>query len=297
MAGTGRLELQFVDVHGLPIGQPVDIHLRHHVFHEEHRVNDHDGTRPIAITGLRTEPEGLYVLEVRAPSYYPVSRFVTIPASGTLAERIILPIKPDRAQGVFPAHDQLDERVRGVLERSSAVKGHEGQTGRALYDALSDESKGGLLNIAKKSLATPFRDGSDLLRHTTLLDIRGDRCFVEVPTGLRKQVATFAEDQAVLDTMRFRSVNGSLHEPPQGFEADGSFKTLDAFGNLQMTFFKSGDRCRVDIDIDDAAGLGHVFQVLRNHLTGSPTHPYNIHQILLTHQHLDPGYRLIPRKS
>ena len=51
------------------------------------------------------------------------------------------------------------------------------------------------------------------------------------------------------------------------------------------------------IDIDDAAGLGHVFQVLRNHLTGNPTHPYNIHQILIAHQHLDPGYRLIPGKS
>ena len=30
MAGTGRLELQFVDVHGRPIGQPVDVQLRHH---------------------------------------------------------------------------------------------------------------------------------------------------------------------------------------------------------------------------------------------------------------------------
>jgi len=69
---------------------------------------------------------------------------------------------------------------------------------------------------------------------------------------------------------------------------------LDAFGNLQLTFFESGTRCVADIDIDDAAGLRHVFQVMRNHLTGSPTHPYNIHQILIKHQHLDPGYRLVP---
>jgi hypothetical protein len=46
-----------------------------------------------------------------------------------------------------------------------------------------------------------------------------------------------------------------------------------------------------DIDIDDAGGLGHIFLVLRNHFTGNPTHPYNIHQILLMHQHLDPGYK------
>jgi hypothetical protein len=61
-----------------------------------------------------------------------------------------------------------------------------------------------------------------------------------------------------------------------------------------MTFFRSTDRVVAEIDIDDAAGLGHVFQVLRNHFTGKPTHPYNIHQILLVHQQLDPGYDLVP---
>jgi hypothetical protein len=49
----------------------------------------------------------------------------------------------------------------------------------------------------------------------------------------------------------------------------------------------------VDVDIDDAAGLGHVFQVLRNTLTGRPTHPYDIHEILVSYQQLDPGYRFV----
>jgi hypothetical protein len=51
-----------------------------------------------------------------------------------------------------------------------------------------------------------------------------------------------------------------------------------------------GNNCVADIDIDDAAGLEHVFQVLRNKLSGKPTHPYNIHEILVGFQHLDPGY-------
>ena len=46
-------------------------------------------------------------------------------------------------------------------------------------------------------------------------------------------------------------------------------------------------------DIDDAAGLEHLFQVLRNELTGRPTHPYDIHEILIKHQMLDPGYELV----
>jgi hypothetical protein len=92
----------------------------------------------------------------------------------------------------------------------------------------------------------------------------------------------------------FHSADGSLHHLPgefENFEPAGSFKTDDHFGNLQLTFFMKGNDCVADIDIDDAAGLGHIFQVLKNHFTGQPTHPYNIHEILMAYQHLDAGYR------
>jgi hypothetical protein len=289
MADTGRLELEFVDVHGARITEPVDIDLRHRVLHDHRRVDNVDATKLIAISDLRTEPQGLYTLQVTAPSYRPVARFVTIPASGAARERVVLPIRHDRARAVFPSYDELDERVRGLLERSRNVHGHQGITGRALYDALSDVAKAGLLNIAKKSLATEFNDGADLLPHVTLLDARGDRCFVQVPRALIEQMPTLVEGAL------FHPVNGALHDAPTGFTPAGSFKTRDAFGNLQLTLFQSDTECRADIDIDDAAGIGHVFQVARNHVTAEPTHPFNIHQILIAHQHLDPGYRLLPK--
>jgi hypothetical protein len=291
MPEAGRVELEIVDVHGNRIGEPVDIHLRHRVLQDQRRVERVDARQVIAINSLRTEPQGLYILEISAPSYRPVSRFVTVPASGVARERVILPIRSDRARAVFPSYDELDERVRGLLERSGSVRGHEGTTGRALYDALGDEAKAGLLNIAKKSLATEFRDGADLLPHVTLLEARGDRCFVEIPRALIAQMPT------LVDAAIFRVVSGSLHEPPPGLLPAGSFKTHDAFGNLQCTFFQSDGHCRAEIDIDDAAGLGHVFQVARNHITNEPTHPFNIHQILIAHQHLDPGYRLVPKNA
>jgi hypothetical protein len=289
MAKTGRLELELVDVHGVPIAEPVDILLRHRVLQDQRRARDVDVSRPVAITELHMEPQGLHILEVTSRSYRPVSRFVTIPASGVRRELVTLPIRADRAQAIFPAYDELDERLRGVLARSGAVRGHHGFTGPALYAALPDEAKAGLLNISKKSLAAAFRNGADLLPHVTLLDVLGDRCFVEVPRTLIEQMPALVDDEF------FRAVNGALHEPPAGFAPAGSFKTPDAFGNLQVTLFESGSECRADVDIDDAAGLGHVFQVARNHLTGDPTHPYNIHQILIAHQHLDPGYRLVPK--
>jgi hypothetical protein len=290
MAETGRLELDIVDVHGMRITEPVTISLRHRTLHEQRRADDVTASKTIAISGLRQEPQGLYILEVSAPSYRPVQRFVTIPASGSKRDRVTLPIRADRATPLFPGFDELDDRLQGILTRSNNVRGHEGKTGRELYAALGDEAKAGLLNISKKSLATEFRNGGDLLPHLVLIDILGDRCFVEVPRTLVDQMPQ------LVDGNSFQSVNGALHEPPAGFSPAGSFKTDDAFGNLQLTFFESGgERFRADVDIDDAAGLGHVFQVARNHVTGSPTHPYNIHQILMAHQHLDPGYRLVPK--
>src|SRR4029453_5010580 len=118
MEHTGRLELEFLDVHGTPLAEPVDILLRHRVLDEQRRAGSVDASRPVAITDLRTEPQGLYLLEVSSRSYLPVSRFVTIPASGTKREIVTLPIRPERARGVFPAYDELDDRVQGVLERS-----------------------------------------------------------------------------------------------------------------------------------------------------------------------------------
>jgi hypothetical protein len=69
---TGRLELEIVDVHGARITEPVDIQLRHRVLDDRRRV-DNDATKLIAVTGLHREPQGLYVLQLGAPSYRPVS--------------------------------------------------------------------------------------------------------------------------------------------------------------------------------------------------------------------------------
>jgi hypothetical protein len=136
---------------------------------------------------------------------------------------------------------------------------------------------------------TPLLNGRTVLSYIEeLLEIRGDRFFARVPKELREEVKnSVAEDF-------FKPVSGALHHPPAGFTSAGSFKTDDSYGNLQLTFFmKETGECVADIDIDDAAGIGHIFQVLRNKITGRPTHPFDIHEILVFHQKLDPGYRFL----
>ena len=114
------------------------------------------------------------------------------------AHRVAIQPRADRAKPLFPAFEELDDRLQGILTRSNNVRGHEGKTGRELYAALSDEAKAGLLNISKKSLATEFRNGGDLLPHLVLIDILGDRCFVEVPRTLVDQMPQLVDEHVRL---------------------------------------------------------------------------------------------------
>lgn len=47
-----------------------------------------------------------------------------------------------------------------------------------------------------------------------------------------------------------------------------------------------------DIDIDDHQGIAHAADVLKHKITGQDTHPFDIHQILIFFQGVDPGYEI-----
>jgi hypothetical protein len=119
--------------------------------------------------------------------------------------------------------------------------------------------------------------------------VKPDRIFVDVQPALLDMV------KGAVAAERMREVSGKLHVPPPGFAESGSFKTTDRYGNLQLSFFASSSsptEFKVDGDIDDAAGLGHAFQVLRNAITDGVTHPYDIHQILVFRQEVELPYDL-----
>ena len=163
---------------------------------------------------------------------------------------------------------------------SSSVEGIQGQG--AICMRRSDVQKAGLFNLFTKMSAFGFDDRRSVWSFVDrLFRVRADRIFVDVQPALRDLV------KGAISSERFREVSGSLHTPPLGYNQAGSFKTPDHYGNLQLTFFSSAEpplSFKVDADIDDAAGLGHVFQVIRNSVTNGTTHPYDIHQILVYRQ-------------
>jgi hypothetical protein len=288
MDRDGQLRLRLLNVYGEPLGENVDIILRHQNL-TDNRVARASASKRILIKDLYGAPQGLYRIEIDPPSYLPVSQFVNLKASGITDLEITFPIDSHKVKGVtFPAFQDLPGDLKTLLENSDEVFSFEGRSGEALYSSLDDIRKAGLLNIFKKAANTRLSNGKTVLPYIQKLnELRGDRFFAVTSKELREETK-----HSVAEGL-FHPVSEALHHVPAGFSEAGSFKTEDHYGNLQLSFFMSGDACVADVDIDDAAGLEHVFQVVRNALTGRPTHPYDIHEILVSYQRLDPGYQFV----
>lgn len=285
---TNRLRLDLLDVRGNRLQERVDVVLRHQTLASEDRIAKAvDARKSIVIDKLMGTPQGLYWVEVDPPSYLRVSRAVNVAAGKVTPLELRFPVDPAKVRAVkFPDFASLEPDVQQLLERSSTVFAFENRRGADLYAALDDIRRAGFLNIVAKCKATRLSgEGETVFAHLSeLRELRGDRFFALVTKHLREDVKTLTAEG------RFRAVDGALHKPPANFEPAGSFKSEDSYGNLQLTFFVQGDTWVADIDIDDAAGLAHVFQVARNELTGRPTHPYDIREILIAWQGTDPGY-------
>jgi hypothetical protein len=283
-----KLQLDLVDVYGKPLGEKVDILLRHQVLNEVLKASK-PANKQVLIPGLRGAPQGRYKIDIDPPSYQYVAQFVNMNPSGTTSLTFQFPIDPGKVKRVnFKTFASLSGDAQTLLENSDKVLSFEGKKGRELYDALDDIRKAGMMNIVAKTQNTSLTNGRTVFSYIQKLnEVRGDRFFCVVPKELRQETKNSVAEGL------FDDAPDTLHHPPVGFDRAGSFKTPDRYGNLQLTFFLKGDDCVADIDIDDASGLEHVFQVLRNKLSGNPTHPYSIHEILVAHQKIDPGYTFV----
>ncbi|NDD63439.1 MAG: hypothetical protein EBZ36_05615 [Acidobacteria bacterium] len=230
---------------------------------------------------------GRYKLTVFPLCYRPVSQFVSFNGGESKHLRIQVPVNPECVSAVtFPQFDELPDILQRCLDRSSVDAGSI-PSGRELYEALGQLQKAGLLNIFTKMNATRFSNQASAFSYVrSLIEVRGARIFANVDSELWSQV------QTGLSSGQFDKVSGRLHEVRPGHTMTGSFKTDDNVGNLQLTFSKHVENGNyiVDADIDDARGLAHLFQVLNNHLRNQDSHPYDIREILLSSQLLDPGY-------
>ena len=293
MDKKGKLGFELVDVFGQFIQEKADITLDCQDLTDKQRA-EADASAPFVIPNLVGPPNNRYRVEISVPGYRTVSFFAAARETETPERRVVfLAIDPRKVVRVaFPAFEEIAGEAQALLDRSDKVLGFADKKGKALYDGFDDMRRAGFLNIVTKCRRTRLSIGRTVLSYfddeiCRLREVRGDRFFASVPKDLREETRnSVAEDL-------FEPAPGLLHRPPDGFKSAGSFKTPDRSGNLQLSFQARGDAFVVDVDIDDANGFAHLFQLLHN--IGGATHPYNIHQILVRAQEIDPGYRLFVR--
>jgi hypothetical protein len=290
MSGKGSVIFDFVDVYGDRPDERIDVMLKHKVLSHTVHKRDHRGTQRLRITGLDSTQGGIYSVLIFPARYQPVSQFIHVLEGKTAQQTFVLPVDHDRVVKIDPPeYDSLGDDLKAALQ-SSSVEGNEGLQGPDLYRALDDPRKAGLLNVYTKMKTTVFENGRDAFFYvSSFTRIRAQRFFAKVRKELRDEVKNSTA------TNLFHEVSGALHTPPPGFTSADSFKTRERYGNLQLSFFSRPETLEfmIDADIDDAQGIEHVFQVIRPILTGKNTNPYDVHEILLGYQKIDPMYRLI----
>lgn len=285
MPSAPDLKLELLDANGDPIDESALVTFRNLITGSIKSARSEPG-KTLHVRGLDRGADGLYRVEADPAGYLASGKFVNILSAGAEAA-MQFAIDPRKVVSVdFPAFAKLDAEARRLLQDSDNVSAFAGLSGADLYAAFDDIRRAGFLNIVAKSRVTPLPNGRVVGSYfEELRDLRGDRFFCVVPQELRDEVKNASPGL-------FEAAPGNLHRPPEdGFSPAGSYKTLDRYGNLQLTFFGSNTEWVADVDIDNARGLEHVFQVLQNELTGRQTHPYDIREILMVHQQLDAGYR------
>lgn len=244
--------------------------------------------KPVTLNNIPAAPVGLAELFLNPDGYRYKSIFVNVPSGRPLAVDETFFLDPSSAVPAFPTFTEIStakpwEGLWEVLDQS-------GVSTASAWKKLSDLQKAGLFNIHAKAQGETVAGGQSVWSFVTeVMDFRPERILARVAPGLLGQLQGLPE--------KFRAVSGALHTFPQGWQPvgqNGSFKTFDQAGNLQVTFAQKGPDFLADIDIDDHSGAKHVEDVLKHTITGKDTHPYDIHQILAFFQGLDPGYELAP---
>ena len=243
---------------------------------------------PVVVPDLPADPNGLTQVFITPKKFRSKSIFANVQADGSTQINEVFFVDPDKVTPRFPAFSDIQTLPNwtGLLRLLNASNISTAQA----WDVLKDQPRAGLLNLYCKMQATLLAGGrtvADLVQRIEKFEPA--RILARVDPNLINLVGSA--------TQTFHTVSGALHpfDPPwQPTTPENSWKTFDKAGNLQVTLATDGhNNFLADIDIDDHQGVQHAFDVLQHAVTGKDTNPFDIHEILIFFQNLDPGYLFV----
>lgn len=261
------------------------------------RVNGPVGALTITGIACQTGPGTMYEVRASTPHHRKYAFFQLIQENrdNTASDDVEFWVKPGEVKDIqAPSLAGLPRVAQTMLSQASMIVDRredqemKGLSGLALYQQMGALRRACFLNIVKKA-SDAATAANCLEAFGDMLITRQDRLFARVASGLPERLR-----QAAM----FKSAPGALHEPPPGFSKPvESFKSRDPHANLQITFMKelATGGLAADIDIDEASGIEHGFEVIRNALFNNRTNPYLIREFMnaadLEKRSLRPDYQ------
>ena len=248
--------------------------------------------KPAVLPGVPAFPTGLAEVFIKPKRYRYKSIFLNVIGGQDNSINEDLFVDPDHARPTLMDFDDLKAKVYGtellrILEKSGIKK--------AAWNDLDKRNRATVLNLSAKMFHDKLKNGDSLISNVDtivqkMLDKNHrERIYAIVNGNLLGALRKFPE--------QFRSVSGSLHKFFDDWtpvNQQNSFKSRNDTGNIQFTFATNPTGASLaDIDLDDHTGIKHAADVLRHKITGANTNPYDLHQILVYFQGIDPGYRLL----
>lgn len=274
---TGSLEFDLSDLSSAPVQGNVHILFQPTANTGGTAMEAHFDSGPatnFTVSNLecRPGPGTLYQVSIESRNYRTYSFFQMIKEGATAKasdNQIRLAVRPWRVKNIHVP--VLHPDLLAILPASDS------------FDSIELLQKACLMNVFAKGRDASCSAAFQFVRKMILLD--QDRIFCVVDPAL---------DAFLTADPHFKSAPATLHKPLPGYERGMSFKSRDAHANIQFTLMRETATGRVaaDIDIDEASGIEHGFEVIRNYVTKGKTNPFQIHQLLLLTE-LDPGYQLL----
>ena len=248
---------------------------------------------PEVLPNVPAFPFGLAEVFIKPTRYRYKSIFINVVGGGDNLIREDFFVDPDAARPTLMDFQDLPAKSYGsqLLRILDAAKIDETK-----WNNLNQRNRATILNLSRKMVKETTLDGKALITQVngidkTWLDMdHRERIFSPVQSGVLDSLRKFPA--------KYNDVSGALHHFPNNWKPvaeHNSFKTKDKAGNIQLTFATDagGKNYFADIDLDDHQGIQHAADYLKHKITGKETDPYDIHEILIYFQGLDPEYRLI----
>ena len=246
----------------------------------------------VVLPGVPAFPTGLAEVFIKPKKYRYKSIFMNVIGGENNSINEDLFVDPDKARPTLMDFEDLNAKLYGadllkILDKSGIKK--------AAWNDLDKRNRATVLNLSAKMFHDRLKGGDPLLKSVEIIVQKmldknhRERIYATVNDKLLGALRKFRE--------QYRSVSGSLHnffDDWTPVSQQNSFKSRNNAGNIQFTFATNpAGAFLADIDLDDHTGIQHAADVLRHKITGANTNPYDLHQILIYFQGIDPGYRLL----